>query len=163
MPFQKVIDQADSGLSEKDIRRVIDEMNKRGDPDMEDWQGWSWCDTTAWYIAEAFDGELYGYFVEDNPDAELPLKARYYEGHDFAIVGHYLVDWWAKAMACISDRDILDLADPTDTAETLRLYGPPERWSPSSSRDPIWDPRNGRPGKWNGKASSEGWLWLPKT
>lgn len=155
MPFQKVIERTANGLSESDIRRVIDEMNARGEPDMENWHGWCFCHTTAGYIAEALDGAVYGYHVKDNPDAELPLKGNY-EGHDFAIVGHYLVDWWAKEMACLSDRDIFDLSDPTDAAEALRLYGPPDRWTPAET-NPIWDLRNGPPGKWNGKPSPGGW------
>ncbi|MFQ5472755.1 MAG: hypothetical protein ACE5FA_07720 [Dehalococcoidia bacterium] len=155
MPFREVINGVTNGPTEDDIRWVIVEMNARGEPDMENWHGWCFCHTTAGYIAEALDGAVYGYLVKDNPDAELPLKGSY-DGHDFAIVGHYLVDWWAKDMAGLSDRDIFDLSDPTDAAEAMRLYGSPDRWSRSKT-NPIWDSRNGPPGKWNGKPSPGGW------
>lgn len=84
MPFRKLIEGTGNGLSEDDICRIIDEMNERGDA--EEWHGWCFCHTTAGYIAEVLDGALYGYQVENNSDAELPLKGKY-EGHDFAIVG----------------------------------------------------------------------------
>ena len=98
------------------------------------------CTNGARLVARKFGGTVVGYAGGQNPTA-LAGKVKFLWGdggtnwgHDFAVVGPFIVDWWLGCWTEDSDRSIFDLQDPADDAEIRRLYGNPELWtSPSSS------------------------------
>lgn len=83
----------------------------------------------CWQAAEVsrqvLGGVRMGYFIEDNPTAEL---GRAEGGHDFLIVDEeWILDFWAAAY--YGERPIHNLQ--TDTAEIARLYGDRTKWTHS--------------------------------
>ncbi len=83
----------------------------------------------CWQAAEAsrkvLGGVRMGYFIADNPTAEL---GRSEGGHDFLIVdGEWLVDFWAAAYC--GERPLHNLK--TDSVEIARLYGDQSKWENS--------------------------------
>lgn len=82
------------------------------------------CTDTAVYLADRLGGAVYGYTIEDNPDAQLG-KDEF--GHDFAVVDdRWLVDFWAKDTYQLPD--LYDLTDPKDRIEVRRQYGDASKW-----------------------------------
>ena len=96
-----------------------------GDPE---W-GSTTCTTSAYRIAARFGGEVWGVASIDPGAAQYKGRvASRCGGHDFAIVGDYLVDWWAVRVACMTPGHpgMLHLVDD---AEQIKIwYGPRERW-----------------------------------
>jgi hypothetical protein len=50
------------------------------------------CTDSARLIPNKFGGKVFGYLMQDNPKAVIGHDCF---GHDFALVGTYLVDFWA--------------------------------------------------------------------
>lgn len=86
------------------------------------------CTNGASKIAEAFQGDVWGFSQDDNPTACIGRKICF--GHDFAIIKmRWLVDYWGYRYAQEIPRAVLDLSSPRD-AEILRhMYGVPECWT----------------------------------
>lgn len=84
-----------------------------------------------------------GFDCESNADC-LAVEEEWHPcGHDFAIVDdRFLVDPWARLVAGVRDEIVYDLADPSEAAEAIRIYGHPARWAeldPPAS-EPRFDP-----------------------
>lgn len=138
---------ADLSVSDAMIREPVtaprleheaDAMFKRGRAEAAEWKelmpnaedyddGLGICTRCAEKIVSKFGGAVIGYENENNPTAKLDNVDF---GHDFAITGggRYLVDPWAKNTTGETKKATLDLNDPTDRAEALRLYGDPDKW-----------------------------------
>jgi len=82
------------------------------------------CTNGARLIANKFGGVVMGYRVTDNPTETLCERVG---GHDFAIVGRFLVDWWAWQLPSAIAAPVLDL--DLDKHQIRRLYGDPNCWS----------------------------------
>src|SRR5579862_7975235 len=76
------------------------------------------CGECARLVVEKFGGEIRGYWAEDNPEAAAGHDGG---GHDFALVGHFIVDPWLYHYYVESP--VLDLDIPADAAEAARRYG----------------------------------------
>ena len=89
------------------------------------------CTNTAAYLADKLNGEVYGYYMEDNPTAWV---ARDEGGHDFALIDdRWLVDFWAYQE---EDRAWLyDLEDRAEAKVVADLYGDPTKWEKWSAAD----------------------------
>ena len=80
------------------------------------------CSEAARLTQRIVGGAIFGYWIEDNPTAEL---GRDEGGHDFLIVDKkWLVDFWAAAY--YGERPIHNLK--TDAKEINRLYGDRGKW-----------------------------------
>jgi len=79
------------------------------------------CTNGARLVAQRFLGQVYGYACEDNPEAEVGANCG---GHDFAVIGDYIVDYWAHHFAGESDVAVL----PVNSPEARKLYGPRSKW-----------------------------------
>lgn len=111
-----------------------DTIPDRRHPEEECWvfpDGWASaiCSNWARYamrIHGADRCQIFGFFYEEMPQSAI---AREYGGHDFAVVdGRYLVDGWARHVACITTTAVFDLDDPANLDEVTRLFGPREIW-----------------------------------
>lgn len=84
------------------------------------------CTSSAMMIAYDFGGTVWGYEFDDNTDKnKIAFDCG---GHDFAIVGKYLVDYWAKYVDLSAGRSILDLTDPGDIEIVIKKYLPLNKW-----------------------------------
>lgn len=82
------------------------------------------CTNTAVYMADKLGGVVYGYSIDENPEAKVG-EAEF--GHDFAVVDdRWLVDFWAKDTYRLPD--LYDFDDPAEKMEVRRLYGDPALW-----------------------------------
>lgn len=81
------------------------------------------CTNGALLIARQFHGRVVGYLNQDNPTSLIAPNSG---GHDFAIIGDLLVDWWAVHVSENSPHEILHLE--TDRALIDSLYGDREKW-----------------------------------
>lgn len=81
------------------------------------------CTGGAMAVAERFGGKVMGFYADDNPAATI---GEGYDGHDFAIVGYWLVDPWAHYVENFLECPVLDLH--RDDALIEKLYGPREKW-----------------------------------
>jgi len=79
------------------------------------------CINCARFIQKEIGGRVVGYHTQDNPEAEIGD-----DGHDFLLVGSFLVDVWAYEYTC--GRPLYDLSNRGDEALVRRLYGPREKW-----------------------------------
>lgn len=92
------------------------------------------CTTSAMMVAAKFKGKVYGYqLYHDTPGYHKKLIAATCGGHDFAVVGSYLIDWWARNVEG-KGKAIYDLANPNDAAIVQRKYLPRTQWK----RVPMW-------------------------
>lgn len=83
-------------------------------------------DHADWAREQLGNGEIWGFFDDDNPGTATGKCAG---GHDFLVVdGRWIVDLWSKFVACISDRAVFDLDSESDAAEVKRLFGDREKW-----------------------------------
>jgi hypothetical protein len=80
------------------------------------------CTNSARLIAQKFGGKVYGYGIEENPEALLGQDTY---GHDFAVIGGYIVDYWAAHFTGDSPQAVVALG----TEEARRLYGDPKKWT----------------------------------
>ncbi len=85
------------------------------------------CSICAYRVVRRFGGQIYGYFFLENPGAVVG-RLGWSQGHDFAVVGDFLVDAWAHQIEGSIPRPVLHLR--TDRALIRRYYGPKRRWSP---------------------------------
>lgn len=82
------------------------------------------CTSTSVYLASRLGGDVYGYSIEDNPDATVGAAEF---GHDFTLIGdRYLVDFWARDT--YQHRDLYDLWDPEDRDLVRKMYGDRRKW-----------------------------------
>ena len=90
------------------------------------------CTSSAMLIADKFGGSVWGYEIIDDMYKD---KIGYWSGgHDFAIVGKYLVDYWAKYVNDEKQKSILDMTDRTDQDYIMKNYLPITDWK----NLPIW-------------------------
>ena len=86
------------------------------------------CTVGAAIIAKRFGGSIWGY--SENPVATVSPT-----GHDFAIVGVWLVDWWAFNVEGSAPKMIFNLETEADLIASL--YGPSQAWEPTSFFQPF--------------------------
>lgn len=92
------------------------------------------CTNTAAYMADKFDGEIYGYTTRENPTAVVGGPEY---GHDFTLVDdRYLVDFWAQDT--YSYPWLYDLKDPLDLKEVQKMYGDRKKWGKMQARNLAW-------------------------
>lgn len=77
------------------------------------------CNCSALLMKLKFGGEIWGYFIDDNPMAAL---GRSEGGHDFLVVGDQIVDMWA---AIIYGKALIT---KIDSDEARALYGDRAKW-----------------------------------
>ncbi len=91
----------------------------------------STCTNTAVYLAERLDGDVYGYYIEDNPTAKMGEAEG---GHDFSIIDErWLLDFWAQDVYQLPW--LYDLEDPKDAEAVKALYGFHESWTKMPPED----------------------------
>lgn len=90
------------------------------------------CTTSAMHVARELGGFVCGYEIDYDKKFEKIIG---YDcgGHDFAVVGHYLVDWWSKYVN-LSGPAILDMMDPEDQIFIKQKYLP----LPQAKGVPLW-------------------------
>jgi hypothetical protein len=85
------------------------------------------CTASAMLVAHKFSGIVYGYDLTRNNNEEIIGDCC--GGHDFAVVDHYLVDYWHGYVNTDKKHEaVLDLNKPTDAAYVARYYLPREQW-----------------------------------
>jgi hypothetical protein len=73
--------------------------------------------------------QIFGFTNAANPDCEFARKQWHPGGHDFAIIdGRWLVDPWARHVACAYDEIVYDLESPDDAALAQARYGKRDNW-----------------------------------
>jgi hypothetical protein len=82
------------------------------------------CTNGARLIARRFGGRVCGYAMSTRDSDDLIAKDCF--GHDFAIVGDYLVDWWAWDYPESLPHPILHLQK--DAALIAKYYKPQSEW-----------------------------------
>jgi len=82
------------------------------------------CTNSANFIVDKLGGNVMGYYHEDNPTSTI---GRIEGGHDFTILGNYLVDLWYKEY-WEEGKYIYDLTNPDDVFLVAILYGDPSTW-----------------------------------
>lgn len=83
------------------------------------------CTVGARMIARKFGGKVFGYRID--PHESKDLVAFNCFGHDFAIVGDYLVDWWAWEYEQSLTSPVLHIVD--DAALIAIKYKPRSEWN----------------------------------
>jgi len=83
------------------------------------------CTNWADLAVKKFGGQRAGFMHEDNPTATVAEDS---DGHDFALIGDYLVDYWIKFFEGTSEQCVFDLTDPTDKVKVDALYGDRAKW-----------------------------------
>ncbi len=91
------------------------------------------CTSSAALVARQFGGELLSFWVKDNPEAGIQVAA---DGHDFARVGNFVVDYWLREVEELSPKAVFDLSDPQEAQEARHWLGDPEKWVPSAFKLP---------------------------
>lgn len=124
--------RAASGLRQKieqiqsDMMADVDKSFDTGEID-ETGNPWGNCTTGAEHIIDLVgQGDIFGYTKAQNPTAEIADGAGE-GGHDFAIIGDLLVDFWASDYN--STPGIIPLSDH---ALITKLYGDPHLWQKRS-------------------------------
>jgi len=84
------------------------------------------CTSSAALVAKRFGGKVMGFWADDNPTAGVN---RICSGHDFAVVGDLVVDYWLREVEEVSPKAVFDLSDPKEAQEAQAWYGPQEKWS----------------------------------
>lgn len=79
------------------------------------------CTNCARFIQKEIGGRVVGYHREGNPTAKIGD-----DGHDFLLIGSFLVDVWAHEYE--ERRALYDLSNRGDEKLVRRLYGPREKW-----------------------------------
>lgn len=104
-----------------------------------DGTAWAICTNWAHYVRriEGDRAHIYGFFGEDNPEAEINRVA---DGHDFALVdGRYLVDGWVRHVEGVADRAVFDLEDADDAEAVKRIYGDRNLWERGEANEASID------------------------
>lgn len=112
-----------------------DIIERRYDPNVVDENGFNWgsqriCSVTARYLAYQLDGEVAGYFFDENPRATLGREQC--RGHDFCLTSNWVLDYWGGVFASIP-RDlpehplVLHRTDDHDLIE--HYYGQEQYWN----------------------------------
>jgi len=84
------------------------------------------CTSSAMLIADTFGGKVYGYSLdmEDNDSEKIGSDSG---GHDFAIVGDYLIDYWGRYVNGDKKlKPVLHLKE--DAKEIEKYYLPQSEW-----------------------------------
>ncbi len=85
------------------------------------------CTHSALLIAQQFGGRVMGYPDGGNLGARCGNGDEHHnQGHDFAVLGDYIVDYWAWSCQQQIIFPILHLEH--DAVQIRRLYGPSRRW-----------------------------------
>ena len=85
------------------------------------------CTASAMMIADRFGGSVWGYEIPEEYENAIAADCG---GHDFAIVGKYLVDYWARFVNDPEARAIMDMTDPADVQYISEKYLPLGLWQP---------------------------------
>lgn len=126
------------GLSKKSIRAVLAKLDSLevwdeeegchylDDPDFDSPRlQTSICTTSALWLAKQLGGTVVGYHC----DPGSGKVGEHCSGHDFCLVNdRWIVDWWSSRLE--QGVDVLDLQDPQDQAQALKLYGDKSGWEP---------------------------------
>lgn len=94
------------------------------------------CTTGARWMAKRFKGAVYGYEWGGNVAAAIGANEG---GHDFAIVGDFIVDPWAHGYLDL--KLILRISSKQDAYEITRRYGQTKSWAKVAEynvRDKNW-------------------------
>lgn len=82
------------------------------------------CTNGARIIASMFEGRVSGYPI-DPSESRVLVGAKAY-GHDFAVVGHYIVDWWGWQYECSLTHPVITVTKGIK----LGKYKPVALWHP---------------------------------
>ncbi len=93
------------------------------------------CTSGARLIARKFGGVVRGYAEGGNPTARAGKPGGTWDagdttnqGHDFAIVGPFIVDYWLHHVTDDYHKALFDVRIPAEAEEVRILYGDPSRW-----------------------------------
>jgi hypothetical protein len=84
------------------------------------------CTHSARLLAHKFGGKVYGYLFPT--PAKKELIGQVCDGHDFAVIGKYIVDYWSEFVYCTGVPAILDMTDPADIIKIQAYYLPLTDW-----------------------------------
>lgn len=99
------------------------------------------CTNGAIMVAKKFHGKVMGYAERVNPTARAGKPGDEWHqdgnngGHDFAVVGNFIVDYWIYHFTSDHHRGVFDMSSPADAAEIRHLYGDPALWVPLRAYD----------------------------
>lgn len=77
------------------------------------------CTSSARVIASHFGGKVVGYQIEEGDSQTLVGSSS--GGHDFAVVGPYVVDYWGLHVEETLPKGVFDRTDPSDS-EAIKAY-----------------------------------------
>jgi hypothetical protein len=96
------------------------------------------CTHSSVYLADRLGGAVYGYLIEDNPEAKIGGAE---VGHDFTVVDdRWLVDFWAKDSYQLPD--LYDMTDPDERRQVRERYGDPGKWTRMTPEDFAYHKRH---------------------
>jgi len=85
------------------------------------------CTAQARFVAHQERGEVFGFWLEDNPAPGLAGVCR---GHDFAVIaGRWIVDTWARFTAEVIPSAVIDMHDKASADLIQQFYGDPTKWT----------------------------------
>lgn len=121
----------------EDIRDVLvrlDHLLERQNSDLIDEKGFNWgsrtiCSSTARFTAYHLDGNVAGFYFDENPGATLGRE--FNRGHDFCVTDDWVVDYWARfvhntARDLPEHPTVLHREHDSDLIETF--YGADDYW-----------------------------------
>lgn len=101
------------------------------------------CTNGAFLVVRKFGGKVFGYPEGANPSALAGKPSNYWDkagdanwGHDFAVVDHFLIDYWLCHFTEDYHKGVFDMNDPEEAKEVARLYGDPKKWVHLPDRKP---------------------------
>lgn len=117
-----------------DIDKIRKAFNAEDDrlanlPETEDYGNpFTVCTNGARWLQEKFfpEATVTGYNMDDNPTALIGADIY---GHDFLIVGDYLIDFWYNDICGNKDAPVF-LHLKNDAALVNKYYGDPDKWEP---------------------------------
>lgn len=87
------------------------------------------CTNGAKLIAQKFGGFVAGYLI--HPEDPRTLAGADVYGHDFAVVGDFIVDWWGWEYDCSLEIPVISRAEGI----ALGKYKPVEAWEVLPDQD----------------------------
>lgn len=125
-----------------DMHALVEEcVRMRDSAQYEDDQGFSYwpdadepndcgtCTTGALLLARKFNGYVAGYHIEDSEPSRL--IAHGHGGHDFAVIGGFIVDWWAWQY----EESLTLPVVPIDSEIAALRYKPSGQWEVHPEND----------------------------
>lgn len=137
-----------------DILNILDRVDPRtNDYCILDGRDYRWgtatrCTNGARWLAYHLNGDVYGYSLSDNPDATIGETSF---GHDFCVVGDFIVDYWGRQFSEVETPGIHHRSRLDGS-----LYGNPDRWEQLTVLPDHVDPATLRvAGEQDGESSSD--------